>query len=184
MRCTVLSALTATACVGLAACGAAAPAQTQDNWMFRPGYFTHSPTTGTRVAQFAPLPRVAPLPDSRPFASGYQRVRVNERGADGTANTYYRVENWGNGRGGLDAEWERFNDVWQQSVLSGGYTSGYGPYGNQGGGYPGVYGGYGGGYRGYGGYGGGYGGYGGGYGGYGGYRGYGGSYGGGYGGGH
>lgn len=97
-----------------------------DTWMFRPGYYTHRPDTGQRVTQYAPLPMVAPLPDTRPFASGYQRVQVSQRGPGGTTETYNRVENWGNGRGGLDAEWERFHNAWRGSILSGGFRSGYG----------------------------------------------------------
>jgi hypothetical protein len=122
---------------------------------------------------------VQALPDTRGIASGYHRSRVNQIGTGGSIDTYYRVENWSNVQGGLDAEWERVNDVWQQSTLTGGYGNGgyrNGPYGQPyGGGYGPGYG-YGGGYGP--GYGGGYGpGYGGGYGagfggpGYGGYPG-------------
>lgn len=151
------------------------------NWIFQPGIYSHDPRTGERITQFASLPAVEPFPDTRGIASGYHRSRINQIGTGGSVDTYYRVENWSNIPGGLDAEWERVNDVWQQSTLTGGYGSGgygYGqPYGQ--GGYRGGYGpGYGGGYGpGYGG--GGYGpGYGGGYG-----PGYGGGYAPGYGGG-
>jgi hypothetical protein len=181
------------------------------NWIFQPGIYSHDPRTGERITQFASLPAVEPFPDTRGIASGYHRSRINQIGTGGSVDTYYRVENWSNIPGGLDAEWERVNDVWQQSTLTGGYGSGgygsggygYGqPYGQGGyrGGYgPGNGGGYGPGYGG-GGYGpgngGGYapgyggpgngGGYGPGYGGYpgGGYPGGnfpGGGYGGGYG---
>jgi len=113
-----------------------ASASGPDTWMFRRGYFTHRPDTGQRVAQYVPLPLVEPLPDSRPFASGYQRVQVTQRGPGGTSETYNRVENWGNGTGGLDAEWERFHNAWRGSILSGGVGSGYGysapGYGNPG----------------------------------------------------
>lgn len=123
-------------------------------WIFRPGYYTHDPASGIRVAQYTPLPAIAALPDSRPYQSGYHRSRVAQRGAGGTTDDYYRVENWGNAQGGLNAEWERFHDAWSSSILSGGfgyYTSPYG-YGN---GWPNGYGGpsygYGGGSYGYGG---------------------------------
>jgi hypothetical protein len=90
-------------------------------WAFLPGRYSHDPQSGARVAQYAPKPAVAALPDSRPYASGYMRSRVNQLGPNGTVTTYYRTENWSNRPGPIDAEWERFNDVWQRSVLSGGY---------------------------------------------------------------
>jgi hypothetical protein len=54
------------------------------------------------------------------------------------------VQAWGNGRGGIDAEWERFHDAWKESFLTGGYYNGpgYGGYQGYGGGYPGYGGGY------------------------------------------
>jgi hypothetical protein len=132
------------------------------NWLFQPGIYSHNPYTGERITQFASLPAVEALPDTRAIASGYHRSRINQIGAGGTVDTYYRVENWSNIPGGLDAEWERVNDVWQQSTLTGGYGSGgygygNGPYG-QGGYGRGYGGGFGPGYGG-GGYGPGYGGY-------------------------
>ena len=108
----------------------------ESDWIFLPGRYSHSPATGERVAQYAPPPALPPFPDSRGFASGFQRTRVNQRGPGGTGDTYYRVENWGNGQGGIDAEWERFNDVWQRSVVAGGYGGyGYGAAPNYGGPY-------------------------------------------------
>ena len=132
-------------------------------WIFQRGRYSHDPMTGARVLQYAPLPKVRALPDVSAISSGYRRTRVQLRGADGTVDTYNRVEAYGNGRGGLDSEWERFNDVWQRSELSGGYGSGtynrFSP-GRYGRGYPsrGGYGngggfGYGGGYSNGGGYG-------------------------------
>lgn len=140
----------------------AAPKPAGPNWIFQPGLYSHDPRTGERITQYAPLPAVEALPDTRGIASGYHRSRVNQVGTGGSVDTYYRVENWSNIPGGLDAEWERVNDVWQQSTLSGGYGSGsygYGPYGQ-------GYGGFGSGGYGYG-NGGGNGGYGPGFGGYG-----------------
>ena len=109
------------------------------NWLFQPGIYSNDPHTGERITQYAPLPAVQAFPDTRPIASGYHRSRVNQFGAGGSIDTYYRVENWSNTPGGLDAEWERVNDVWQRSTLSGGFGSGgpaygsYGPYGGRGG---------------------------------------------------
>jgi hypothetical protein len=122
---------------------AIAPAARGD-WIFRQGYYTHSPTTGGRIAQYSPLPQLEPLPDTRQISSGYRRSRTTLRGPGGTVDDYYRVENWGNGRGGLDAEWERVHSAWQNSVLAGGYANrngrpnyGYGGQGNGGPGYGG-----------------------------------------------
>ena len=81
------------------------------------------------------------------MTSGYSRTRTVIRGVDGSVDTHYRVTSFGNGRGGLDAEWERFHDAWRGSTVAGGsYQTypGYSPYGYGYGGY--GYGGYGGGY--------------------------------------
>jgi hypothetical protein len=66
-------------------------------------------------------PPVEPLDDQRLVTSRYRRVRTNLRGTDGSIDSTYETQNWGNGRGGLDAEWERFHDAWKESELSGGY---------------------------------------------------------------
>jgi hypothetical protein len=95
---------------------------------------------------------VEPLEDERNVTSRYSRSRTNLRGTDGSVDNIYTVQSWGNGRGGLDAEWERFHDAWKESYLQGSYYNGpvngggYGPW-NYGSGYgPG----YGNGYPGYG----------------------------------
>lgn len=130
-------------------------ADTQPSWIFSRATYTHDPETGARVAQYMRIPPVQPLEDERIVTSRYRRSRTNLRGADGSIDTYYEVQAWGNGRGGIDSEWERFHDAWKESYLQGGYYNGPG----YGGGYPGPYGG---GYGGYGapGYGYGYPGYG------------------------
>ena len=122
------------------------------SWIFRRSTYSHDPVTGARVAQYMRTPPVEPLEDERNVTSRYRRSRTNLRGADGSVDTYYEVQAWGNCRGGIDAEWERFHDAWKESYLQGGYY-------NQS---PG----YGGGYNGPGGYGNGYGGPGYGHGGY------------------
>ena len=137
-----------------------AAASAPPSWIFRRSTFTHDPYTGARVAQYMRTPPVEPLDDERNFTSRYRRSRTNLRGHDGSVDTYYEVQAWGNGRGGIDAEWERFHDAWKESILSGGYYNfnqgaGYGPsqYGGgyPGGGYPGAYGpGFGGGFPAYG----------------------------------
>jgi len=135
------------------------------SWIFRRSTYTNDPVTGARVAQYERIPPVEPLSDERNVTSSYRRTQTNLRGTDGSSDTYYQVQAWGNGRGGLDAEWERFHDAWKESFLQGGYYNynqgpGYGG-GNRGpfydnGYYGGSYGGpgygpgYGNGYPGYG----------------------------------
>jgi hypothetical protein len=133
------------------------PVHDEPSWVFRRGTYTHDPYTGARVAQYMRKPPVEPLDDERAVTSRYRRSRTNLRGADGSVDTYYEVQAWGNGRGGIDAEWERFHDAWKESFLQGGYynqgPSQYAPWGNAGGyGAPGYgYGFPGNGYPGYGG---------------------------------
>ncbi|BBO35081.1 hypothetical protein [Lacipirellula parvula] len=128
----------------------------QDSWIFMPSRFTHDPATGARVAQYAMKPPIEPLGDPRQVTSGYSRNRIILRGGDGSVDTIYRVTSFGNGRGGMDAEWERFHDAWRGSTIAGGqsqmYIPGYGGWFGGGGGYRGA-GGYGGGGYGGGGYG-------------------------------
>jgi hypothetical protein len=90
------------------------------SWIFRRSQFSHDPLTGARVAQYSRVPPVEPLPDPRLVTSGYRRVRTNLIGPDGSTDSYYSVSNYGNGLGGLDAEWERFHDAWLQSFTAGG----------------------------------------------------------------
>ncbi len=126
--------------VALAATGALAE---QSSWIFDRGTYTHDPMTGARVAQYMPTAPVEPLPDQRLVTSSYRYTRTNIRGTDGSLDSTYQVQAWSDGRGGMDAEWERFHDAWKDSYLSGGYYYGnYGPYryggqGGYGGGYPG-----------------------------------------------
>lgn len=91
------------------------------SWIFRRSQYSHDPATGARVAQYSPIPAVEPLADPRAITSVYRRSRSELRGADGSADSYYQVQSYGNGRGGLDAEWERFHDAWKESYTSGGY---------------------------------------------------------------
>lgn len=115
-----------------------------DSWLFARSRYTHDPATGARVAQYDEIEPVEPLPDQRLVTSGYSRSRSVLRGADGSADTYYRVQSYGNGRGGMDAEWERFHDAWRGSTVAGGAYGGgfgFGPYPGYGpwmpGGFPG-----------------------------------------------
>jgi hypothetical protein len=127
------------------------PVNDKPSWIFRHGTYTHDPVTGARVAQYMRTPPVEPLEDERVVTSRYRRSRTNLRGAHGSVDTYYEVQAWGNGRGGIDAEWERFHDAWKESYLQGGYYNqgpGYGPPWGYGGGHGAP--GYGYGYPGYG----------------------------------
>jgi hypothetical protein len=108
------------------------------SWIFSRGTYTHDPYTGARVAQYMRTPPVEPLEDQRFVTSRYRRSRTNLRGANGSFDTHYEIQAWGNGRGGIDAEWERFHDAWKESILSGGYFNqgpAYGPWGHPGYGY-------------------------------------------------
>lgn len=127
-----IGALTTIACAstmaGEAPCAPEAPCadaiyvvEQEPSWVFRRGTYTHDPYSGARVAQYMRTPPVEPLEDERAVTSRYRRSRTNLRGADGSVDTYYEVQAWGNGRGGIDAEWERFHDAWKESILSGGY---------------------------------------------------------------
>jgi hypothetical protein len=115
----------------------------QPSWIFRRSTYSHDPETGARVAQYMRTPPVEPLEDERNVTSRYRRIQTNLRGTNGSNDTTYEVQAWGNGRGGIDAEWERFHDAWKESYLQNGYYNGP-AYG----GYPNAYGnGYGNGYR-------------------------------------
>ncbi|MCC6494513.1 MAG: hypothetical protein IT424_16000 [Pirellulales bacterium] len=130
------------ACTKPASCAPALPVvfqQPPDSWVFMRSRYTHDPETGARVAQYAMKPPIEPFDDPRLVTSGYSRSRVVLRGADGSVDTTYRVQSFGNGRGGIDAEWERFHDAWRGSTIAGGNFAAYPPYGYGYGGYPGPY---------------------------------------------
>jgi hypothetical protein len=107
----------------------------QPSWIFMHSTYSHDPMTGARVAQYERIRPVEPLEDERNVTSSYRRTQTNLSGADGSTDTYYQVQAWGNGRGGMDAEWERFHDAWRHSVLAAGYSNVSPGYG----GYPGPY---------------------------------------------
>jgi hypothetical protein len=102
------------------------------SWVFRRSTYSHDPYTGARVAQYMRTPPVEPLDDPRMVTSRYRRSRTNLRGSNGSFDNFYEVQAWGNGRGGIDAEWERFHDAWKESYLSGGFYNqgpGFAPWG-------------------------------------------------------
>jgi hypothetical protein len=90
-----------------------------NSWVFARSTFTNDPETGARVAQYMRKPPVEPLDDQRAVTSVYRRTRTVNRGPDGSMDTSYQVQSWGNGRGGIDAEWQMFHDVWLESFLTG-----------------------------------------------------------------
>lgn len=101
-----------------------------ESWVFARSRYTHDPDTGGRVAQYARKMPVEALPDQRAVTSGYRRTRTVMRGADGSVDTTYQVQSYGNGGvpgngGGLDAEWERFHDAWRGSTIGGGNYFGF-----------------------------------------------------------
>lgn len=134
----------ATPCPASAPCDQPAPKvflvsqPTTESWVFARSRYTHDPETGSRVAQYAMKPPIEPLDDPRLVTSGYSRTRTVLRGSDGSVDTHYRVTNFGNGRGGMDAEWERFHDAWRGSTVAGGQSQVFfpqtGPWGGWGGG--------------------------------------------------
>jgi hypothetical protein len=113
----------------------------QNDWLFAPSRYTHSRTTGNRVVQHTPLPAPAALPETADITSGYRKTRINLRGPDGTVDSYYRVQNFGAPAGGIDAQWERFDDAWRGAILQGGAFTSYPSYGYGGPGYGTGYGG-------------------------------------------
>jgi hypothetical protein len=104
------------------------------SWVFRRSTFTNDPETGARVGQYARKDPVEPLDDQRLVTSSYRRMRSENRGRDGSMDTTYVVQAWGTGGGELGAQWQMFNDVWKESILSGSFFNGeqaFGPWGNR-----------------------------------------------------
>ncbi len=103
------------------------------SWIFRRSTYTNDPETGARVGQYARIDPVEPLPDQRLVTSSYRRMRSENRGRDGSMDTTYVVQGWGTGGGELGAQWQMFNDVWKESILSGSFYNGeqaFGPWGS------------------------------------------------------
>jgi hypothetical protein len=105
------------------------------SWVFKRSTYTNDPETGARVGQYARIEPVEALDDQRLVTSSYRRMRSENRGRDGSMDNTYVVQAWGNGGGGIDAEWQMFNDVWKESILSGSFYNGEqaaGPWGDRG----------------------------------------------------
>ncbi len=105
------------------------------SWVFKRSTFTNDPMTGARVAQYARKDPVEPLDDQRLVTSSYRRTRTVNNGRNGSIDTSYQVQAWGTGGGELGAQWQMFNDVWKEAILSGSFYNGtqaYGPWGHGG----------------------------------------------------
>jgi hypothetical protein len=107
--------------------------QAKLSWVFKRSTFTNDPITGARVGQYARKDPVEPLDDQRLVTSSYRRMRSENRGRDGSIDTTYVVQGWGDGGGELGAQWQMFNDVWKEAILSGSFYNGQqaaGPWGS------------------------------------------------------
>lgn len=113
-----------------------APIETDEpklSWVFRRSTYTNDPETGARVGQYARKDPVEPLDDQRLVTSSYRRMRSENRGRDGSMDTTYVVQGWGTGGGELGAQWQMFNDVWKEAILSGSFFNNeqaFGPWGS------------------------------------------------------
>lgn len=104
----------------VAAWALCAPGLVQADWVFQPSYYTHSPSTGERVNQYArPAPAMAPVSNYQ--QSGYRHTTTVLRGPD-SADRIHIVETWGQG----DAI--RPYGEWLYPYRAG--ATPYGPWGN------------------------------------------------------
>lgn len=110
-----------------------ASTQPKLSWVFKRSTYTNDPISGARVGQYARVEPVEPLDDQRLVTSSYRRMRSELRGRDGSMDTTYVVQGWGTGGGELGAEWQMFNDVWKEAILSGSFFNNqqaFGPWGS------------------------------------------------------
>ena len=91
-------------------------------WIFRPSYYSHEPSGGERVAQYAPVEPPQVRVDPSYQQSAYRHNRISIRGADGSADRLHVVETWGAG------EFIRPYGEWQRPFRAG--ATPYGPWGN------------------------------------------------------
>ena len=114
------------------------------DWIFAPSTYTHSPETGQRVAQYAPIPPVFTSPCPGYVESGYRHYQSSIRGAYGSADHLHIVEEWGRPvrpYGEWQFPYRPYSvpySLWGPPY-AGMYNGGYGPYPYYGyGGYPGY----------------------------------------------
>ena len=92
------------------------------SWVFQRSRFSHAPTTGKMVTQYAPKePSYVPV-DPTYRRSGYRHQRINWRGPSGSADRMHIVDTWGDG-GSIRPYGE-----WQRPFRAG--ATPYGPWGN------------------------------------------------------
>jgi hypothetical protein len=93
----------------------------EKSWVFRPSRYTHDPSTGDRVAQYAEPP-AAPVRDDPTYEqSAYRHTRSNFQ-IGGTYDNLHIVETWGRG------ESIRPYGEWEFPYREG--ATPYGPWGN------------------------------------------------------
>lgn len=92
------------------------------SWVFEPSYFSHDPSTGKRVAQYAPIPKVYLRQDPSYQESGFHYTQHILRGPGGSLDAYHLVQTWGNG------DRIRPYGEWKYPYRAG--ATPYGPWGN------------------------------------------------------
>ena len=115
----LVSPIVSTAVVLIATAAASA-----ESWLFLPSTFTHDPTTGARVNQYAPKEPAIVQIDGTYLQSGYRHMRFGIRAGD-SADRLHVVQTWGAG------EAIRPYGEWQFPFRAG--ATPYGPWGNPGG---------------------------------------------------
>ncbi|MFI4874236.1 MAG: hypothetical protein ACIALR_02825 [Blastopirellula sp. JB062] len=63
-------------------------------WLTSPSFYSHSPETGNRVAQYRPDPTVNQPYDPSYLSSGYRQFR-SRIGSGGSVDNYHIVQEWG-----------------------------------------------------------------------------------------
>jgi hypothetical protein len=92
------------------------------SWVFEPSYFSHDPSTGKRVVQYAPTPTVYLRQDPTYQESGFHYTQHLIRGPGGSLDAYHLVQTWGNG------DRIRPYGEWKYPYRAG--ATPYGPWGN------------------------------------------------------
>jgi hypothetical protein len=95
------------------------------SWIFERSYYSHNPTTGQRVTQYAPIPKVYLRQDPTYRESGFHYTQHMLRGPGGSLDAYHMVQTWG------DGDRIRPYGEWKYPYRAG--ATPYGPWGNAGG---------------------------------------------------
>jgi hypothetical protein len=91
------------------------------SWIFMQGRYTHSPETGKRVTQYAPLPTVYAPYDPTYRESAFHYTQEIIRGPNGSIDALHMTQSWGR-------EQVRPYGEWQYPYRAG--ATPYGPWGN------------------------------------------------------